>query len=228
MDLKQEKVLGGIGAILTLFFIIPVIGWIISLVGLILIAISVKGLSEKLKERPIFTNYLTSIIFFFLSGFVLVGTFFLTILKIIKNLPEKFNGNFFDFEYRYDFFSGRRFFRGHPEMLPKLREFFQNLDGKIWILLLILLIVWILLILGGIFKKGSFDKLSEKIKISDFKLAGLLIFLGTILVPLFGVGIILIIVGIIFEIISFFSMKDKLELPETSSWQLDKNSYNCY
>lgn len=217
MDLKQEKILGGIGAILTLFFIIPVFGWIISLVGLILISISIKGLGEKLKERSIFTNYLTSIIFFFLSGFVLLGTFILTILKIIKNLPEKFNGNFFDFEYRYDLFSGRRFFRGDPDMLLKLKEFFQNLDGKIWILLFILLIVWILLILGGIFKKGSFDKLSEKIKIDDFKLSGLLIFLGTILVPLFGVGVILIIIGIIFEIISFFSMKDKFELPETSS-----------
>lgn len=217
MDLKQEKILGGIGAILTLFFMIPVFGWILSLVGLILIAISVKGLSEKLKERVIFTNYLTSIIFFFLSGFVLLGTFVLTISKIIKNFPEKFNGNFFDFEYRYDLFTGRRFFKGAPHMLPKLREFFQNLDGKIWILLLVLLIVWILLILGGIFKKGSFDKLSEKIKIDNFKLSGLLIFLGTILVPLFGVGIILIIIGVIFEIISFFSMKEKLELPETSS-----------
>ncbi len=217
MDLKQEKILGGIGAVLTLFFIIPVFGWIISLVGLILTSISINGLGEKLKERSIFTNYLTSIIFFFLSGFVLLGTFILTISKIIKNLPEKFNGNFFDFEYRYDLFSGRRFFRGDPNMLPKLKEFFQNLDGKIWILLFILLIVWILLILGGIFKKGSFDKLSEKIKIDDFKLSGLLIFLGTILVPLFGVGVILIIIGIIFEIISFFSMKDKFELPETSS-----------
>ncbi|MCX8095774.1 MAG: DUF996 domain-containing protein [Caldisericia bacterium] len=217
MDVKQEKILGGIGAILTVFFIIPVIGWIISFVGLILIAISIKGLSDKLNERKIFTNYLVSIIFFFLSGFVLIGTVILKILKLIKNLPEIFDNNFFNFEYRYDLFTGRRFFRGHPEMLPRLKEFFSNLDGKIWIIIIIILIIWILLIIGGVFKKLSFEKLSEKIKIDNFKLSGLLIFLGTILVPLFGIGIILILIGVIFEIISFFSIKDKLELQETSS-----------
>jgi len=224
MDIRQEKILGGIGAILTLFFIIPVIGWIISLVGLILIAISIKGLSDKLKERAIFTNYLTSIIFFFISGLTLL---FGTIFTIIRNLPEKLNDfNFFNFNER--FFDGERFFRFRPKVFPNIRNFLGNIDGKIWIIILILLIVWILLILGGIFKKGSFDKLSEKIKIDNFKLSGFLIFLGTILLPLFGVGLILILIGIIFEIISFFSISDKIETPQISSWQLDKNTYNCY
>ncbi|MDI6860979.1 MAG: DUF996 domain-containing protein [Caldisericia bacterium] len=216
MDLKQEKILGGIGAILTLFFIIPVIGWIISIVGLILIAISVKGLSDKLNEKLIFTNYLTSIIFFFLSVFTLIGTCFLTMFKIIKNLPEKFNSDFFNFGYRFDFFTHRRLFRDYPEMGPKLKEFLSSLDGKLWILLLIIAIVWILLILGGIFKKVSFDKLSEKIRIDEFKISGFFVFLGAILVPLFGVGIILMLIGVIFEIISFFSIKDKFE-PSKSS-----------
>ncbi|MBC7194184.1 MAG: DUF996 domain-containing protein, partial [Caldisericia bacterium] len=80
-----------------------------------------------------------------------------------------------------------------------------------WIIILVLVLIWILFILGGIFKKKSFDTLSNKIKVDNFKLSGLLVLLGTILTPLFGIGFILIIIGIIFEIISFFSIPEKIE-----------------
>lgn len=212
MELKEEKILAGIGAILTLFFIIPVIGSLISLVGLILIAISLYKMSKKLNEKNIFSNYLISIIFFILSGITFVALAIFTAIKV--NLKNFENFNFFNFQN--GFYDGERFFRRpHPfqgfKNLPDLKGIFQALHGKIWIIILVLVLIWILFILGGIFKKKSFDTLSNKIKVDNFKLSGLLVLLGTILTPLFGIGFILIIIGIIFEIISFFSIPEKIE-----------------
>ncbi len=212
MRFKDEKILAGIGAILTLFFIIPVIGCLISFIGLILIAISLYNISKKLNEKSVFSNYLISTIFFFLSGitFVIGATF--TAIKVnIKNFE---NFNFFNFQN--GFYNLEKFFRRpHPyrefRNIPYPKGLFQLLHEKIWIVILVLAIIWILLILGGIFKKKSFDTLSTKIKVDNFKLSALLVLLGTILAPLFGIGFILIIIGIVFEIISFFSIPEKIE-----------------
>ena len=54
--LSEAKILGGIGALLMLLggFIIPGLGGII---GLILIFIAVKYISEECKDKSIFDNY---------------------------------------------------------------------------------------------------------------------------------------------------------------------------
>jgi uncharacterized membrane protein len=212
MELKEEKILGGIGAILTLFFIIPFIGWVISLVGLILIAISIYKMGKKFNEKNLFSNYLLSIIFFFLSQVsIVLGLIFAYIKGFFKNI-EIFN---FDFQNR--FFDGEKFFRKRPfgypfnRDLPDFKNLLNLIHDRLWIILLVLLIVWVLIILGGIFKKKSFDILSLKTKIENFKLSGLLVLIGTILVPIFGIGFILILIGIIFEIIGFFSIPEKIE-----------------
>lgn len=200
MELREVKILGGIGAIFLLCFIIPVIGWILSIVGLILTAIAIKEISDKVNEKSIFSNYLTSIILYFVSGIMaIIGVVALIFRNVIKNF-DKFH---FDYWRGFDRFGIREF--------PQIKEFFTNLDGKIWIILIVLAVVWILMIVAGLFTKSSFDKIFEKLKIDNFKIAGLLIFIGSILVVLFCVGFILILIGIIFEIIGFFSLPEKFE-----------------
>lgn len=207
MELKQAKILGGLGAIFILCFVIPVIGWILSIVGFILTAIAIKEISDKVKDKPIFTNYLISIILFFVSGVTaIIGSIIFFFSAVVNNIDKFKNFNnwngFNDFGIR-DF----NFFRGSPE----IRDFLTTIGSKIWILILILAIAWVIFVVAGYFTKSSFDRLVEKIKIDNFKTAGLLIFIGSILTILFGVGFIVILVGVIFEIISFFSLPDIYE-----------------
>lgn len=207
MELKQAKILGGLGAIFLLCFIIPVIGWILSIVGIILTAISVSQISKIVKEKSIFNDYLTSIILYFVSIVTaIIGFIVLAFKFIIPNL-DKFNS--FKNWNGFDRFGERNL---HPfRNLPQIREFLTGLNGKIWIILLILAIIWIILIIAGLFTKNSLDKIAEKIKIDNFKVAGILIFIGSILTILFGIGFIIILIGIIFQIVSFFSLPDKYE-----------------
>ncbi|HON82839.1 MAG TPA: DUF996 domain-containing protein [Caldisericia bacterium] len=207
MELKQAKILGGLGAIFILCFVIPVIGWILSIVGFILTAIAIKEISDKVKDKPIFTNYLISIILYFVSGVTaIIGSIIFFFSAVVNNIDKFKNFNnwngFNDFGIR-DF----NFFRGSPE----IRDFLTTIGSKIWILILILAIAWVIFVIAGYFTKSSFDRLVEKIKIDNFKTAGLLIFIGSILTILFGVGFIIILVGVIFEIISFFSLPDIYE-----------------
>ncbi|VVB87826.1 Uncharacterised protein [uncultured archaeon] len=57
-SLAQAKTLGEIGSILVLLAIIPFAGRAIGLVGLVLILVSVKYISDALADRSIFNNML--------------------------------------------------------------------------------------------------------------------------------------------------------------------------
>jgi len=63
--LKNVKLIGGIGSILTLMGFIPGIGLVLLLIGLILILIAIKKISDVANKREIFRNYLISVV---LSG----------------------------------------------------------------------------------------------------------------------------------------------------------------
>ena len=204
MDLKTAKLMGGIGAILTLFIVIPVIGWLLGIAGLVLILISVKTISDLTKEHNIFTNYLVA-----------------AILSFVGSLALLFGGAALIFTV---FGDGTRNFAMGPGMMAH-KLFDEGIMGSgIWkgwqpggaiigIIILILAVLTILII-GSYFTKSSFDKISEKTGEKNFKTSGLLIFLGSILLVLFGVGAIIFFVGAIFEVIAFFSLPDTLMKPE--------------
>jgi len=206
MDLKTAKLMGGIGAILTLFMVIPVIGWLLGVAGLVLILISVKTISDITKEHKIFTNYLVA-----------------AILSFVGSLALLVGGAALMFRKVWIFADGARNFaisrgimgRGlwnYEMMFPNI---WKNRTGIVIIAVIILLLVtWIISVIAGYFTKSSFDKISEKTGEKNFKTAGLLIFLGTILIVLFGAGTIVLLVGVIFEIIGFFSLPDTLLKPD--------------
>jgi uncharacterized membrane protein len=210
MDLKTAKLMGGIGAILTLFIAIPVIGWLLGIAGLVLVLISVKTISDATKEKGIFTNYLVA-----------------AILSFIGSLALLFGGAALIFTKVGAFGDGTRSFAIDRGIIS--RGLWNNgmmgpnmLGGHpglaIITVVIAIAVAWVIAIIAGYFTKSSFDKISEKTGEKNFKTAGLLIFLGSILLVLFGAGTIVLLVGVIFEIIAFFSLPDKLaepELPQT-------------
>lgn len=205
MDLKTAKLMGGIGAILTLSIVIPVIGWLLGIAGLVLVLISVKTISDLAKEHKIFTNYLVA-----------------AILSFVGSLALLFGGAALMFRKAGVFADAlRNFSIGHGlwnygMMGPDTRGGHPGL--VILAVVITIVVAWVFSIVAGYFTKSSFDEMSKKTGEKNFKTAGLLIFLGSILLVLFGAGAIVLLVGVIFEIIAFFSLPDKLaepELPQT-------------
>ena len=62
-ELKNAKTLGGTGAILSFLGVIPVIGWILSLTGIVLVFIAVKKIANITKTPQIFKDYVKAVIF---------------------------------------------------------------------------------------------------------------------------------------------------------------------
>ncbi len=214
MNVKQLKLMGGIGSMLILLSFIPGLGALLALGGTVVLLVSLYYLGSLLGERSIFTNYLISIIVAFAGSIVALGT--LISLIVSKALRSGFSNLR---ELRMSMMLGRDmrwFYGGNGEALKRAFEFFKN---YIWIFLLVLAIFWIVMIISSIFAKMSLDKLSDKSNNSNFKMAGLFFLLGAVLMPFFGIGLVLGFVGRIFEVIGFFTMNESIELPVASQNQ---------
>jgi uncharacterized membrane protein len=55
-SLSQAKTLGGVGSILVLLGAIPNVGFVLAIVGFILILVAVKNVSESVNEPGIFND----------------------------------------------------------------------------------------------------------------------------------------------------------------------------
>jgi len=82
--------------------------------------------------------------------------------------------------------------------------------GFIW------LVVSVIAILNGFFYRRAFYALAEKSGEQNFKQAGLFMFIGGILM-MFAVGALIFLIGLIFAILGFFSIKPKASENQASS-----------
>jgi len=60
--LSQAKSMGGVGSILVLLSFVPSVGFVLGIVGLVLVLIAVKQISDAVNDREIFNNVLMAII----------------------------------------------------------------------------------------------------------------------------------------------------------------------
>lgn len=182
--LSEAKILGGIGALLMLLggFAVPGLGGII---GLILIFIAVKYISEECKDKSIFDYYLFQFIYkiiaivaVFVIFFISVGGFtFFTALESI---------DFTDFNTVWNFFE------------PYL----------IWWIIAIL-VGWVFLIISSIYLKKCYYSIADHTKVKLFRTTGLIYLIGAITL-IIGIGFIIIFIAQILEIIVYLRLPAKL------------------
>jgi uncharacterized membrane protein len=182
--LSEAKILGGIGALLMLFggFLLPGAG---SIIGLILVFIAVKYISDECNEKSIFDNYLLHFIYTIVAIVAVVVIFFisignLTFFTVVEQMDLS------DFNSVWNFFA--------PYVIW-------------WIIAL--LIGWIFLIISAYYFRKSYNSISEKTNVHLFKTTGFIYFLGAILL-IIGIGIFFLLVGKILEIIAYFRLPSKL------------------
>ena len=188
--MKQIKNLGTIGSILFFGAIVPKIGPVLGLAGLILVIIAVYQISKLSGQKTIFRDYLVSII--------PPGVAW-TLLTIIKELSEVFGSIILVLSVPALIWGLK------GDILGVIIFVVDLLKGLSITGLLFFALVWVAFIISGFFLKKSFTKIAEVSGVSTFRTTGNLYFIGSILLLLFGLGGILIFTSLILQVIAFAS-----------------------
>jgi uncharacterized membrane protein len=176
MSLDSDRTLGGVGALLVAigsFF--P----FLSLVGIILVLVAMRGLADYYKEDSLFKNALYGFIFGII-GIVAAIVLFVVFFFSFMTTNTASNGT-----------------------VPV--AVFTAVSG-VGLLILILVVILVFLVMQAVFYMRAFDVLSDKSGEKMFRTAELLLFLGAILTIVL-VGFVLLFVGWILATVAFFSIK---------------------
>ncbi|MEM1513541.1 MAG: DUF996 domain-containing protein [Candidatus Thermoplasmatota archaeon] len=186
--LGNAKILGGIGAILTL---IGSFSAILAIIGLIMLFIAVKYVAEEAKDESIFRNYLLYFIFSLVAIIAAISIIFISIgwnifnfTKIVQEMAEE----------------------AQHGAIEGIMKFFAGI-------IIALIVAWILMILASIYIRKSYNKIAEYSKVDLFRTTGTLYFIGAITVIII-VGLIIILIAKILEIVSFFSLPEEITKSE--------------
>jgi uncharacterized membrane protein len=189
VELSNARIFGGIGAILMLIGgFIPYAGPLVSILGLVLLFIAVKTISELTKDKEIYSNYIMHFIFSILTIIAI-----LVIMLIAFKAAGGFtwissleNAEITDFESFWKYFS-------------------DIIIGGI----LALIVGWIFSIIAALYLRRSYNSIAEHTKINLFKTTGTVYFIGAI-TTIILIGFLILLIARIFEIIAYFSLPDKL------------------
>jgi len=210
-DLKNAKILGGIGALLTLLvfvgFINPTVGVLIALIGLILLFVGVKYIADETKDKTIFSNYLYCFICTFFAIVAVCAILIFTFASV----------------------GGIEYFTSIQTM--DMTDPMAVLDYLTPFLLgcaVAFLIGWIFIIIGAFYMKKSYNSITEHTKVGLFKTTGLVYLIGAFTL-IVGIGVFIIIIAKIMEIIAFFTLPDVLSVgvPGTIGQQSGRICPNC-
>jgi uncharacterized membrane protein len=181
VGLEYSKTLAGEGAILLLLSLVPYAGWILGIIGVILLLRGMKELSNYYQDEEIYKNALTGVKFYIVA-LVAVGVAIAAITIGVWTATG------------FTFTSG----------------FIPTVGFGVGLIAFIggLLVAFVFYILATSHLKRTFDTLAKKSGEASFTTAGNLLWWGAIL-SIILVGLLLILIGWIFATIGFFTMKPK-------------------
>jgi uncharacterized membrane protein len=217
--LPQVKVYGGVGSILVLLAILPYIGFVLAIVGLVFILIALKYISDEVGEPKIFRYALYA----FIAG--VVGTVLLSIVVLSAFMA------IFMYQAPFQMIPGIG-----PTAIPPngmdQGEIYGNGMDQGWIygdgligfaiaILGVLIAIWGSLIISAIFLKTSYDAVAKHLGIGMFSTAAILYIVGAVLIIVFLIGLLIIFVGLILQIVAFFSIPESK--PQSPQGQMPNN-----
>ena len=199
MTLESNKTLGGVGALLMV--IGPFLGvytGVLGLVGLILVLIALKGLSDHYNEGGIFNNALYGFILAIIGGVVFVGVIVVAAVDFLSALGIHWST------------------LSDPTALSSINweelVTFDILWPHIAAIVGSFIVLFVFVVVAAIFLRRSLTILSAKTGVNMFGTTGLLTLIGAVL-TIIGVGLILLWVALILLTMSFFSIKTQPAQP---------------
>lgn len=184
--LGQAKTYGGVGSILLILSAVPFVGFVLGIVGFVLVLVAIKYIADNLGDRSIFDNALYFVILG-LIGFLIA--FFLAFAALFPFLG--------------------------PGLTPPTAPIDITDPATILAATTVLIglaIGWVMIIVASIFLRRSFSSISARLGVGMFGTAALLYFIGAILL-IVVVGVVLIFIAEILMIVAFFSIPDQQPAP---------------
>ena len=198
MTLESRKNLSGVGALLivigSLGFMVPYAA-ILTLIGLILLLIGLKGLADYYHEGGIFNNTLYSIILEIVGVVIAVAIIVVTAVAALTSLGINLS-NVTDWA------------TFGTELANRLTNFADF--GALWTLIgaiiAALIVLYVFVIIAAIFFRRSLNSLSAKTGVGLFGTAGILVLIGAVLTIVL-IGLLLIWIAWILVAVAFFQIK---------------------
>ena len=178
---EYSKTLCGEGSILLLLFVIPYVGWVLAIIGVILLLRGLKELASYYQDNEIYKNSLTGVKYYIIALIAAGAAITAIVVGIGTATGFKFSSHF---TLTVGFGIGLAVFFGA------------------------LIIAFIFNVLAATHLRQTFKTLAQKSGEHSFDTAGTLLWFGALL-TIIGVGIILIFIAWIFAVIGFFSMKSQ-------------------
>ncbi len=191
--LSQAKTLGGVGSILALLGIVPSVGPILQIAGLIMTLVAVKYISDILGDKRIFNNMIISVILAIVGVAVLV-VFVVGAIARFVGFASLFGAQ-----------------PVSPGTLPP-----ADVISLIAGLIVGLLAAWVLAIVSAIFLRMSYKSIAARLNVGLFSTATLLYLIGAALTIIL-IGFVLIFVAQILLIVAFFSLPDQPPTPPSGT-----------
>jgi len=181
VSLEYSKTLAGEGAILLLLSMVPYAGWILGIIGVILLLRGMKELSNYYQDEEIYKNALTGVKYYIVA--LLAAAVAITALVIGIWTATGFT-------FTSGFIPTAGFGVGIISFLGGI------------------VIAFVFYIVATSHLRRTFNTLAQKSGEASFTTAGNLLFWGAILTIVL-VGLLLILIGWIFATIGFFTMKSQ-------------------
>ncbi len=182
-SLSNAKTLGGIGSILVLLTAAPSVGWVLGILGFVMILVAVKYISDDLKEKKIFNNMITAVVLS-IAG-ILVGS-----LVILTTVLSAFANGYFSSTYPFT-----------PSASITTAQWitFGTAIG------LGLFGAWIFFLVSAVFLRRSYNSIGSKLDVHMFSTAGLLYLIGAA-TTVIGVGFFILFLAEILTAVAFLSL----------------------
>ena len=179
VNFEYSKTLAIEGSILLLLSLIPYVGWVLGIVGVVLLLRGMKEFSNYYQDEKIYQDTLTGVKFYIIA--IVAAAVAIAAITIGVWSATGFTA---DFVLTAGFGVG-------------LVAFFVGL-----------VVAFVFYVLAASHLRRTFNTLAQKSGEASFSTAGTLLWLGSILTIIF-VGLILIFIAWIFATIGFFTMKSR-------------------
>jgi uncharacterized membrane protein len=180
INFENSKTMAGVGSILLLLSMIPYAGWVLGIVGIVLLVKSMKEFSSYYGDESIYQNTWKGIKYYIVALIAITVAGFAVLFGVAAATAFTFEG---------------------------FLAVTAGLGAGVIAGIVGLVIAFVFYVLAATHLKTALNILAEKTGDQTLATAGTLLWIGSIL-TIIGVGLLLIFVSWIFATIGFFSMKN--------------------
>ncbi len=172
------------------------------LVGAVLLLVALHGLAQFYREKSIFNSGLLAFIAFVVGAVTFASVVYLVLYTsylsdLISLMYPGFNGDWSNL----------------PNLTPNADVNFAELLGFVGPIFGIFTAAWVSAIFASFFAWRALENLAAKSGVNLFSTAGIILLVGALLTIVFGLGLILMWIGVLLLAIAFFQIKAQSDLP---------------